>query len=43
MLGDQQNQDWRVGVVWVVLIYSVWWGIATTLLLDKRERCERRA
>ena len=38
MLGDQQQQDWRVGVVWVVLIYSVWWSIATTLLCDKRTR-----
>ncbi len=38
MLGDQQQQDWRVGVVWVVLIYSVWWGIATTLFCDKRTR-----
>lgn len=35
----EQQQDDRVGIVWVVLLYSVAWSILTSLLLDKRQVC----
>jgi hypothetical protein len=33
------QQDDRVGIIWVVLVYSVAWSVLTTLLLDKKQRC----
>jgi hypothetical protein len=33
------QQDDRVGIIWVALLYSVAWTILTSLLLDKRQGC----
>lgn len=34
------EQDSRVGLIWVALLYSITWGVLADLLFTKRHGCK---